>query len=131
MAEPAPAKKETANPPINLAITGAPVPLNSTSALSGQVYFDNLPPTAVNIWTWDNAGALANVFTGQTNNNLPCKLGSNGPFTFNSSVSLNDTITFQANSNPPSEHEPGHGAPALSGGKGTIKITSMDRTEDK
>ena len=131
MAEAAPAKHAAAISTINLAITGAPVPLNTNSALSGEILFINLQPTPVNIWTWNNSGVLANIFAGQTSNNIPCHLGNNGPFTFNSSVKLNDTLTFQANSNPPEGHEPAHGEPALSGGKGTIKITSMNRAEEK
>ena len=126
MAEPAPAKHEVAGPSsISLGISGAPVPLSTNASLSGGITFVNLPPTPVKIWTWDATGTLANIFVGQTGNYVSCQLGSNGPFSFNSSVALNQTLGFQANSIPPSEHGEAHRTDVASGVRGTIKITSM------
>ncbi len=132
MAEPAPAKHEVAGPSsINLGISGAPVPLSTNASLSGGITFINLPPTPVKIWTWGANGALANIFVGQTGNYVSCQLGSNGPFSFNSSVALNQSLGFQANSTPPSEHGEVHEKDALSGVRGTIKITSMAGAAEK
>ena len=125
MAEAAPAKHEAAASSISLGISGAPVPLSTNASLSGGITFINLPPTPVKIWTWDATGTLANIFVGQTGNYVSCQLGSNGPFSFNSSVALNQTLGFQANSIPPSEHGEAHGRDVASGVRGTIKITSM------
>ncbi len=132
MAEPAPAKHEAAGPSsINLGISGAPVPLSTDASLSGGITFINLPPTPVKIWTWDANGNLANIFQGETGNYVQCQLGSNGPFHFASTVALNQTLGFQANSVPPSEHGKAHEKDVLSGVRGTIKITSMTDVEEK
>jgi hypothetical protein len=133
MAEAAPAKHEAAAGPssISLGISGAPVPLSTNASLSGGITFINLPPTPVKIWTWGANGDLANIFVGQTGNYVSCQLGSNGPFSFNSSVALNQSLGFQANSIPPSEHGKAHEKDVLSGVKGTIKITSMAGDEKK
>lgn len=130
MAETA-AKKAAAPSPITVNIPGAPIPLNTDCALSGSIEFTCLPNPTTYVWTWNNSGVPAPIFAGQTNNYVTCAHGPNGPFTFNSSVSLNDTLTFQANSLTPSEHVPPHVPPALSGGKGTIKITSMVGADEK
>jgi hypothetical protein len=131
MAEAAPAKREAVASSISLALTGAPVPLNTNASLSGGVTFINLPPSPIKIWTWNASGALANIFVGQTGNYVSCQLGSNGPFQFNSSVTLNQTLSFQANANAPSAHGEAVEKDALSGVKGTIKITSMSHAEEK
>lgn len=125
MAEAAPAKQAAAASSISVNLTGAPVPLDTNASLSGGIIFINLPPTPVKIWTWDANGNLANIFVGETNHYVQCQLGSNGPFNFASSVSLNQTLSFQANSNPPSAHGEAAEKALLSGGKGTIKIGSM------
>jgi hypothetical protein len=132
MAEPAPAKHEAAGPSsISLGISGAPVPLSTNASLSGGITFVNLPPTPVKIWTWDANGNLANIFQGESNYYVQCQIGSNGPFNFASTVTLNQTLGFQANSVPPSEHREAGEKDVASGVKGTIKITSMAGAEEK
>jgi|SRR5580658_4632790 hypothetical protein len=125
MAQPARARKADAPSQISLALTGAPVPLSSTVVLSGSVEFVNLPPSPIVIWTWDN-GVLANVFVGETNDCVPCTLGTNGPFTFSSNVKVGDTITIQANSGPPSQRAAAGTKRVQSGVKGTIKVGSNE-----
>ncbi|MGA8071907.1 MAG: hypothetical protein WB995_00445 [Candidatus Acidiferrales bacterium] len=127
MAEAAPAKKGALAPSqINLALTGAPVPLTSSVPINGSVEFINLPPSPVTIWTWDASGALANIFTGEQNHCVPCQLGGNGPFSFDTSkVAVGDTLNFQANSKAPVPHGGAIEKDALTGVKGTIKVTSM------
>jgi len=125
MAEAAPAKHEAAASSISVSLTGAPVPLNTNASLSGGIIFINLPPSPVKVWTWDASGNLANIFVGETNFYVQCQVGSNGPFQFAPSVTLNQTLTIQGNSVPPTAHGEAAAKDALSGGKGTIKIGSM------
>jgi len=129
MAEPAPAKRVgTTSHTIIVSLNGTPNPENTDAALSDEIYFNVNPGPAVDLWTYDNDGDLNNIFASQTNNYEALKVGLNGPYTFNTNVvSVNDSLSFEANSNPPDEKRAGSGTKAVSP-KGTIKITSHTDT---
>lgn len=116
MAKPAPAFGAPTTTNIQITFTAgsyAPLPVNSTVADNGEVYF--ICTQACWIWTLVN-GALTNAFNGQNSNHLVCAAGNNGPYT---PAVQDTTITIAplaVNSQPPS--------PSPLNVRGTIKVGS-------
>jgi hypothetical protein len=126
MAEPAPAKRD-AVAPLTINITGsAPVPVNPSQAINGEVEFV-CHDGPYNISTWDPAGTPANVFVGETNNTLVCNQGPNGPYSFNQNVvKVGDIVTFEPNPPTAAERKTAAAKDAI-GVKGTITITNISK----
>jgi hypothetical protein len=128
MAEPAPARRETATTDV-ITVTWSQTsgygisPQDSDADGTVQV----LCGRACWIWTWVN-GVPVNAFNGETNNNLPCSAGGNNIFTPNEPVGT--IITFvptDPNSNPPPPPTRPSAEGVVAGVKGTIKITSSQQ----
>jgi hypothetical protein len=128
MAEPAPARRETATTDV-ITVTWSQTsgygisPQDSDADGTVQV----LCGRACWIWTWVN-GVLVNAFNGETNYYLPCSVGGNNLFT--SSESVGTIITVEAtdpNSNPPPPSTKPSAEAVVTGVKGTIKITSSQQ----
>jgi hypothetical protein len=128
MAEPAPARRETATA-VPITVTWSQSngygvnPINSNLPASDPVQF--ICARACWIWTWVN-GVLVNAFNGETNYYLPCSAGGNNLFT--SSESVGTIITFEAtdpDSTPPPPSTKPSAEAVVTGVKGTIKITSL------
>jgi Flp pilus assembly protein TadG len=129
MAEPAPAKfGAPATDVVDIVYNASgygPTPQNSSVANNGTVTFicQSRPS-----WVWTGVGnALVNAFVGETNNYIPCNVGSNGPYSIapayqNSTINI---IPLAVNSNPP--------PPMFRDNlRGTIKVGSMiGKAEEK
>lgn len=127
MAEPKPARSETAvNHPILLTPNGSPNPLATTAAIGDTISF-TVSGGPLSIWTWNANDVLANVFAGETGNYVPGPIGTTARLSFNTNVvSAGQTISFQANPNPPSERAEADAKGVMIGVKGTISISSLN-----
>ena len=126
MAEEAGTKRAAlSNHPILVSINGNPNPLATTAAITDTISF-TVTGSPVSIWAWNSGNSLANVFAGETGNYVPGPVGSTPQLSFNTSVvSKGQTISFQANANPPSEHSEGKAKEVVIGVKGTITISNV------
>ncbi len=128
MAEEAGTKRvAVTNHPILVSLNNNPNPLATTAAITDTIGFTVGPPSPVSIWTWDANGNLANVFVGETGNCIPGPIGPISAKSFNTSVvSKGQTISFQANPNPPTEKDSEASAKGVViGVKGTITISNV------
>ncbi|MFZ0038360.1 MAG: hypothetical protein WAK91_13110 [Candidatus Acidiferrales bacterium] len=127
MAEEAGTKRvAVANHPILVSLNNNPNPLATTAAITDTITFTVGPPSPVSIWTWDANGNPANIFAGETGNYIPGPIGPISAKSFNTSVvSKGQTVSFQANANPPSEHSGASAKDVVIGVKGTITISNV------
>jgi hypothetical protein len=121
MAEPAPARAQLTHS-ITVSLNAAPNPLQTTVNISDTITIVVTPPSPISLWTWDGSGNRNNIFVGETGNAVPCSVGRNGPFSFNTSVvSPGQSVEFQANAQ-------GDVATSV---KGTIMIQSQSGDKKK